>query len=158
MAGSSHTWSLPEQVCLPRGLAAVRGRVFILYHPVTPTLERALREAAAYIKLREHFESMVVLIWVGQPFPPPPADVRAAFGAAFASGPAVEAVAWIVDSDRILSSSVMHSVSTQMFPRTAKVQIFRDPFEAAGWLTTIEGSDPELILDGLDALDQSQPA
>jgi hypothetical protein len=149
---------LPQQLCLPRGLAAVRGRVFILYHPVTPSLDRALREAEAYVKMREHFESMVVFIWLGQPFPPPPAEIRAAFAAAFASGPKVEAVAWVVDSDRSLGASVVRSVSTQMFPRTGNVRIFRDPFEAAGWLTTIEGSDPELILDGLDALDQAQPA
>jgi len=132
--------------------------VFILYHPVTPTLERAVREAAAYAKLREHFESMAVLIWIGQPFPPPSVEVRAAFAAGFASGPAIEAVAWVVDSDRILSGSVVRSVSTQMFPRAAQVQIFRDPFEAAGWLTTIEGTDPVFIIDGLDALDQAQPA
>jgi hypothetical protein len=149
---------LPEQICLPRGLATVRGRVFILYHPVTPSLDRALREAQAYLGLRQHFESMVVLIWLGQPFPPPSAEVRAALAAAFVAGPRVDAVAWIIDSDRSLSSSVVHSVSTQLFPRTSLVRTFRDPFEAAGWLTSIEGTDPEMILDGLDALDQAQPA
>jgi hypothetical protein len=136
----------------------VRGRVFILYHPVTPTLSRALREAQAYLELRKHFESMAVLIWLGQPFPPPSAEVRAALAAAFTAGPQVEAVAWIVDSDRSLSNSVVHSVSTQLFPRTSKIRTFRDPFEAASWLTTVEGTDPEAILDGLDALDQAQPA
>lgn len=136
----------------------MRGRVFILYHPVTPPLDRALREAQAYLSMREHFESMAVLIWLGQPFPPPSAEVRAALAAGFGAGPRVEAVAWIVDSDRKLSSSVVHSVSTQLFPRTSKVRTFRDSFEAAGWLTGIEGTDPETILDGLDALDQAQPA
>jgi hypothetical protein len=136
----------------------VRGRVFILYHPVTPMLSRALSEAQAFVDLRRHFESMVVLIWLGQPFPPPSAEVRAALAAGFARGPKVDAVAWIVDSDRSLSNSVVHSVSTQLFPRTSKVKTFRDPFEAAGWLTSIEGTDPEMILDGLDAIDQAQPA
>ena len=101
---------------------------------------------------------MAVLIWLGQPFPPPSAEVRAALGAGFASGPRVEAVAWVVDSDRTLSRSVVHSISTQLFPRTSKIRTFRDPFDAAAWLTTIEGTDPVLILDGLDALDQAQPA
>ncbi|HVI00635.1 MAG TPA: hypothetical protein VM869_18080 [Enhygromyxa sp.] len=101
---------------------------------------------------------MAVLIWLGQPFPPPSAEVRAALAAGFARGPAIEAVAWMVDSDRSLSSSVVHSVSTQLFPRTSKVKTFRDPFDAAAWLTTIEGTDPVAILDGLDALDQAQPA
>lgn len=132
--------------------------MFILYHPVTPTLDRALREAQAYVDLRPHFESMAVLIWLGQPFPPPSAEVRAALAAGFAGGPPTEAVAWIVDSDRSLSSSVVHSVSTQLFPRTSKTKVFRDPFDAAAWLTTIEGTDPVMIIDGLDALDQAQPA
>jgi hypothetical protein len=132
--------------------------VFILYHPVTPSVDRAAREAQAYAELREKFESMVVLIWLGKPFPPPSAEVRAALAAGFAAGPPVEAVAWIVDSDRSLSSSVVHSVSTQLFPRTSKTRVFRDPFDAAGWLTTIEGTDPVMIIDGLDALDQAQPA
>lgn len=132
--------------------------MFILYHPVTPSLERALREAEAYLSMRHHFESMVVLIWLGQPFPPPSPEVRAALAAAFAAGPRVDAVAWIVDSDRSLSASVVHSVSTQLFPRTSQVRTFRDPFEAAGWLTGIVGTDPDMILDGLDALDQAQPA
>ncbi|MFO7566106.1 MAG: hypothetical protein R6X02_25905 [Enhygromyxa sp.] len=136
----------------------MRGRVFILYHPVSPSLPRALSEAQAYVELRGRFESMAVLIWLGQPFPPPAAEVRAALAAGFASGPQVEAVAWIVDSDRSLSSSVVHSVSTQLFPRTSKIRTFRDPFEAAAWLTAIEGTDPEMILDGLDAIDQAQPA
>lgn len=136
----------------------MRGRVFILYHPVTPSLPRALSEANAYVALRRHFESMAVLIWLGKPFPPPSAEVRAALAAGFARGPQVEAVAWIIDSDRSLSNSVVHSVSTQLFPRTSKVKTSRDPFEAAAWLTSIEGTDPEEILDGLDALDQAQPA
>lgn len=101
---------------------------------------------------------MVVLIWLEQPFPPPSAEVRAALAAGFAAGPPVEAVAWVVDSDRSLSSSIVHSVSTQLFPRTSKVRVFRDPFDGAAWLTTIEGTDPVMILDGLDALDQAQPA
>ena len=132
--------------------------MFILYHPVTPSVDRATREAQAYAELRSKFESMAVLIWLGQPFPPPSAEVRAALAAGFARGPAIEAVAWMVDSDRSLSSSVVHSVSTQLFPRTSKVKTFRDPFDAAAWLTTIEGTDPVAILDGLDALDQAQPA
>ncbi len=136
----------------------MRGRVFILYHPVTPPLERALREAQAYLSMRPHFESMAVLIWLGQPFPPPSPEIRAALAAAFTAGPQVEAVAWVVDSTHNLGASVVHSVSTQLFPRTPKVRTFRDPFDAASWLTTIEGSDPELILEGLEALDQAQPA
>ena len=131
--------------------------MFILYHPVTPSLERAVREAQAYVELRQSFESMVVLIWLEKPFPPPSAEVRAALAAGFAAGPRVEAVAWVVDSNRSLSSSIVHSVSTQLFPRTSKVRVFRDPFEGAAWLTTIEGTDPVMILDGLDALDQAQP-
>lgn len=136
----------------------MRGRVFILYHPVAPSLDRALSEAKAYVEMRRHFESMAVLIWLGQPFPPPPAEVRTALAAGFASGPQIEAVAWVIDSDRNLGNSVVHSVSTQLFPRLSKIRTFRDPFEAAAWLTTIEGTDPEMILDGLDALDQAQPA
>jgi hypothetical protein len=158
-SSSSHNWHLPEQVCLPRGLAAVRGNTFILYHPVTPTLERAIKEAQAYLEMRKHFESMTVLIWLGQPFPPPAPEVRAAYAAAFTSGPKVEAVAWIVDSDRSLGASVVRSVSTQMFRREAKVELFRDPIAAAAWLAAITGSnEPEWLLDGLDALDRAQPA
>jgi hypothetical protein len=157
-SSSSHNWHLPEQVCLPRGLAAVRGNTFILYHPVWPPLERALKETQAYLEMRKHFESMTVLIWLGQPFPPPMPEVRAAYAAAFTSGPKVDAVAWIVDSDRSLGASVVHSVSTQMFPREAKLEVFRDPVAAASWLATIAGDEPEWLLDGLDALDRAQPA
>lgn len=132
--------------------------MFILYHPVTPTLEVALREAQAYLKMREHFESMVVLIWLGQPFPPPPAEIRAAFAAAFAAGPKVEAVAWVVDSEHSLGASIVHSISMQMFAGTSAVRLFRDPFEAANWVSSLEGSDAEMILDGLDTLDCAQPA
>ncbi|WP_052556698.1 hypothetical protein [Enhygromyxa salina] len=157
MALASHNWQLNEQVCLPKGLAAVRGGVFILYHPVTPSLEVALREAKAYLEMRRHFESMAVLIWLGQPFPPPPAEVRAAFGAAFTAGPKVTAVAWVVDSEHSLGASVVHSVSMQMFTGTSQVRLFRDPFEAASWISSIEGTEAELILDGLDTLDRAQP-
>jgi hypothetical protein len=132
--------------------------VFILYHPTTPSLELALREAKAYLQMRKHFESMVVLIWLGQPFPPPSAEVRAALAAAFTAGPKVEAVAWVVDSQHSLGASIVHSVSTQMFPGTASMRVFRDPFEAASWITSFEGTDAEMILDGLDTLDRAQPA
>ena len=156
MSSTSHRWDLPEQYCIPRGLAAVRGRAFILYHPTAPELERAVREAEAYLKLREHTESMGVYIWLGQPFPPPSIEVRAAFAAAFGGGgPKVECVAWIVDSDRSLGASVVRSVSTQMFPRTAEVELFRDPFEGAAWLAKKIDGDVEAILDGLDTLDRS---
>ena len=155
---ASHQWDLPDQVCLPRGLAAVRGRVFILYHPVTPELERAVREADAYLSLRPHFESLAVLIWLGQPFPPPSAEIRAAFATAFTTGPTVEAVAWVLDNQRSLGASVVHSVSTQMFPRTSKVRLFNDPFDAASWLSTLELGEAEHILEGLEALDRAQPA
>lgn len=157
---SSHNWHLPEQVCLPRGLAAVRGSTFILYHAVAPPLERAVKEAQAYLEMRKHFKSMTVLIWLGQPFPPPSAEVRAAHAAAFSTGPKLDAVAWVVDSDRSLGASVVRSVSTQMFPRETKVEVFRDPAAAAAWLVqTAPGeSDIELILSGLDALDRAQPA
>ena len=134
---SSHNWHLPDQVCLPRGLAAVRGSTFILYQPVSPPLERAVKEAQAYLEMRKHFDEMTVLIWLGQPFPPPSLEVRAAYAAAFASGPKVEAVAWVVDSDRSLGASVVRSVSTQMFPREAKVELFRDPVAAAAWLISV---------------------
>jgi hypothetical protein len=159
-SSSSHNWHLPEQVCLPRGLAAVRGSTFILYQPVSPPLERAVKEAQAYLELRKHFQQMTVLIWLGQPFPPPSPEVRAAYAAAFSTGPKVEAVAWVVDSDRSLGASVVRSVSTQMFPREAKLELFRDPVAAASWLVTISGGqvDVEMILDGLDALDRAQPA
>jgi hypothetical protein len=159
-SSSSHNWHLPEQVCLPRGLAAVRGNTFILYQPVSPQLERAVKEAQAYLEMRKHFESMTVLIWLGQPFPPPVPEVRAAYAAAFTSGPKVDAVAWIVDSDRSLGASVVRSVSTQMFPREAKLELFRDPVAAAAWLISVlpGDSDVELILSGLDALDRAQPA
>lgn len=136
----------------------MRGRVFILYHPVTPSLELALREAQAYLKMRPHFESMVVLIWLGQAFPPPSPEIRAAFSAAFAAGPAVEAVAWVVDNEHSLGASIVHSVSMQMFSRSTSMRLFRDPFEAATWISSIEGSDAEMILDGLDTLDRAQPA
>lgn len=155
---ASHTWDLPDQVCLRRGLAAVRGRVFILYHPTTPDLPRAVEEAQAYLELRSHFESMGVMIWLGQPFPPPSAEVRAAFATAFATGPKVDAVAWVVDSERSLGASVVRSVSTQMFPRSAEVQLFRDPFVAACWLAARADTETDMILDGLDALDRAQPA
>jgi hypothetical protein len=157
---SSHNWHLPEQVCLPRGLAAVRGSTFILYHPTAPPLERAIKEAHAYLEMRKHFEAMTLMIWLGQPFPPPSAEVRATFAAAFTSGPKLDAIAWVVDSDRSLGASVVRSVSTQMFPREAKVEVFRDPAEAAAWLVANgdgEG-DVEMILGGLDALDRAQPA
>lgn len=138
----------------------MRGRVFILYHPVSPSLERAVREAQAYVQLRQSFESMAVLIWLEKPIPPPVAEVRAALAAGFAAGPQVEAVAWVVDSDRSLGASVVRSVSTQMFPREAKLEVFRDPAEAAAWLVANgDGeADVELILSGLDALDRAQPA
>jgi hypothetical protein len=157
---SSHNWHLPEQVCLPRGLAAVRGSTFILYHPVSPPLERAVKEAQAFLEMRKHFDAMTVLIWLGQPFPPPSPEVRAAYAAAFTTGPKVEAVAWVVDSDRSLGASVVRSVSTQMFPREAKLEVFRDPAAAAAWLISVApgDSDVELILSGLDALDRAQPA
>jgi hypothetical protein len=155
---SSHNWHLVDQVCLPRGLAAVRGSTFILYQPVSPPLERAVKEAQAYLEMRKHFDEMTVLIWLGQPFPPPSPEVRAAYAAAFAAGPKVEAVAWVVDSDRSLGASVVRSVSTQMFPREAKLELFRDPIAAAAWLVTISGGEVEMILDGLDALDRAQPA
>lgn len=158
MTLASHKWDLPDQVCLRKGLAAVRGRVFILYHPVTPTLERATEEAAAYLSLRSHFEAMIVLIWLGQPFPPPSAEIRAAFAAAFTTGPKVEAVAWVVDNQRSLGASVVHSVSTHMFPRTSNIRLFSDPFDAASWLSSLDGGEAELILDGLEALDRAQPA
>ena len=45
-----------------------------------------------------------------------------------------------------------------MFAGTSAVRLFRDPFEAASWITSIEGTDAELILDGLDTLDRAQPA
>lgn len=157
---SSHNWHLPEQVCLPRGLAAVRGSTFILYHPVAPPLERAIKEAQAFLEMRKHFDSMTLLIWLGQPFPPPSAEVRAAYAAAFTSGPKLDAVAWVVDTDRSLGASVVRSVSTQMFPREAKLEVFRDPAEAAAWLVANgdgEG-DVEMLLSGLDALDRAQPA
>jgi hypothetical protein len=157
-SSSSHNWHLPEQVCLPRGLAAVRGNTFILYHPTAPALERAIKEAQAYLEMRKHFESMTVLIWLGQPFPPPVPEVRAAYSAAFTSGPKVDAVAWIVDSDRSLGASVVRSVSTQIFRREAKVELFRDPVAAAAWLAAITGDEAEWLLDGLDALDRAQPA
>jgi hypothetical protein len=151
----SHTWSLPDQVCLQRGLAAVRGRVFILYHPVSPQLDRARREAQAYLGLRRHFDSMAILIWVGQAFPPPSAEVRLEFAAAFAAGPRVDAVGWVVDSDRNLHKAMVQSVSTQLFPGCANSRIFRDPLEAATWLASLDGGDAELTLSGLDALDQA---
>ncbi|PRQ06971.1 hypothetical protein ENSA7_33050 [Enhygromyxa salina] len=132
--------------------------MFILYHPVTPSLDVALREAKAYLEMRRHFESMVVLIWLGKMFPPPSAEVRAGFAAAFAAGPTVTAVAWIVDTEHSLGASIVHSVSMQMFSSTAQVRLFRDPFDAASWLSSIEGTDAELILDGLEALDRAQPA
>jgi hypothetical protein len=159
-SSSSHNWHLPEQVCLPRGLAAVRGNTFILYQPVSPQLERAVKEAQAYLEMRKHFDAMTVLIWLGQPFPPPSPEVRAAYAAAFSTGPKVEAVAWVVDSDRSLGASVVRSVSTQMFPREAKLELFRDPVAAAAWLISVlpGDSDVELILSGLDALDRAQPA
>jgi hypothetical protein len=125
---------------------------------MTPTLEVALRQAQAYLKMRDHFEAMVVLIWLGQPFPPPSPEIRAAFAAAFTAGPTVEAVAWVVDSDRSLGASIVHSVSMQMFSGTSNVRLFRDPLEAASWITSFEGTDAELILDGLDTLDRAQPA
>ncbi|PRP90847.1 hypothetical protein ENSA5_60970 [Enhygromyxa salina] len=136
----------------------MRGRVFILYHPVTPTLERALEEAEAYLELRHHFESMSVFIWLGQPFPPPAPEIRAALAAGFAGGPKVDAVGWVVDSDHSLGASVVHSVSTQMFPGVSCVQLFREPFEAAHWLSVVAKTEAELILDGLDTLDRAQPA
>lgn len=156
----SYDWQLPEQVCLPRGLAAVRGNTFILYHPVAPSLERAVREAQAYLEMRKHFEAMTVLIWLGQPFPPPEVEARAAYAAAFAAGPRVDAVAWVVDSDRSLGVSVVRSVSTQMFPREAKVEVFREPMQAAAWISGYSAgeSDIDMLLDGLDALDRAQPA
>jgi hypothetical protein len=159
-SSSSHNWHLPEQVCLPRGLAAVRGNTFILYQPVSPQLERAVKEAQAYLEMRKHFDAMTVLIWLGQPFPPPSPEVRAAYAAAFSTGPKVEAVAWVVDSDRSLGASVVRSVSTQMFPREAKLELFRDPVAAAAWLISVlpGDSDVELILSGLDALDRAQQA
>ena len=155
--GTSHVWSLPPQVCLPAGLAAVRGRTFILYHPVAPPLSRAVREAHVYRKLRDHFESVCVYIWVGQPFPPPSTEAREVYADAFASGPGVDAVAWMVDSDRYLSTSLITSLSTQLFPRGAKARVFRDPFEAACWIHQFEGGDTEEILNGLDELDRATP-
>lgn len=158
-ASSSHTWHLPDQVCLPRGLAAVRGSVFILYHPVAPELERAVKESDAYLDMRKHFDSMSALIWLGQPFPPPSLEVRAAYAAAFSAGPKLNAVAWVMDDQRGLGSSVVRSVSTQMFPRESEVRLFRDPMEAARWLIEVEKEgEVDLILDGLDALDRAQPA
>jgi hypothetical protein len=44
-----------------------------------------------------------------------------------------------------------------MFPRGAKLELFRDPVSAAAWLATIADGEPEWILDGLDALDRAQP-
>lgn len=152
----SHTWSLPEPVCLPRGLAAMRGRVFVLYHPTAPTLERAEREAQAYRGLRAHLDHAAVLIWVGQPWPPPSAEVRAALAAGFEAGPRVDVVAWIVDSDRELGQSVVRGVSSQLFAAATPTRVFRDPYDAAGWLASFEvEADAELILDGLDALDRA---
>lgn len=156
VTSASHKWDLPEQYCIPRGLAAVRGRAFVLYHPSSPALDRAIAEAEAYLELRKHFDSMGVLIWLGQPFPPPSAEVRAAFAAVFGgSGPKVECVAWVVDSDRSLGASVVRSVSTQMFPGSATVEVFREPFEAAAWLGKRIDGDLTEILDGLDVLDRN---
>ena len=138
----------------------MRGSTFILYHPATPELDQAIKEAQAYLEMRKHFEAMTLLIWLGQPFPPPSPEVRATYAAAFTSGPRLKAVAWVVDSDRSLGASVVRSVSTQMFPREAKLELFRDPVAAATWLVTMTGGevDVEMLLDGLDALDRAQPA
>lgn len=159
MAASVHTWSLPEEVCLQRGLAAVRGRVFILYHPKAPSLARARREGEAFVRLRAHFESVSIMIWEGQPFPPPPTEVRQSYAEHFARGPSIDAVAWIVDSRRSMGASIVSSLSTQLFPRGAKTKVFREPFEAATWLTSFEdgGAGVEDIIDGLDTLDRSVP-
>ncbi|NVB40531.1 hypothetical protein G6O69_22005 [Pseudenhygromyxa sp. WMMC2535] len=155
-----HTWSLPEQVCLPRGLAAVRGSVFILYHPQQPSVERAQRECHAFRQLHGHFDSVSVLIWSGRPFPPPCAEVRSLYAEAFRSGPSVEAVAWVVDTVLGVGRSIVASISAQMFPLGAETRIFHEPFEAAGWLSARAGEgsgDVDAILDGLDALDRATP-
>lgn len=158
MASSSHRWDLPEQFCLPRGLAAVRGCVFILYHLEPPSLERAAAEATAYLQLRQHFESMGVLIWLGQPFPPPSIEVRAAYSAVFnGQGPRVDVAAWIVDTEHSFGSSTVRSVSAQMFPRSCETELFREPFEAAAWIAGRTQGEQQEILEGLDALDRSHP-
>jgi len=142
---------------MPRGLAAVRGQVFILYHPTRPSLERAAREAQAYERLREHFPAMNLLIWVGEPFPPPEQEVRKVYAQAFRAGPPLNAVAWIVDTHIGMSGSVFTSISTQMFAPGTAVKVYREPFEAASWLAGVESSkaDVDEILDGLDALDRA---
>ena len=142
---------------MPRGLAAVRGQVFILYHPKRPSLERASREAQAYERLRDHFGEMNLLIWVGEPFPPPPTEVRDVYAKAFRAGPPVSSVAWIVDTHLGTSGSVFTSISTQMFVPGTKVKVYREPFEAASWLAGLENSKAtvDAILDGLDALDRA---
>lgn len=138
----------------------MRGNTFILYQPVSPQLERAVKEAQAYLEMRKHFDEMTVLIWLGQPFPPPSLEARAAYATAFSTGPKIQGVAWVVDSDRSLGASVVRSVSTQMFPRETKLELFRDPVAAAAWLISVApgDSDVDLILSGLDALDRAQPA
>lgn len=154
-----HRWELPDRVCLGRGVAALRGRVFVMYHPTCPTVDHARREVTAYLKLRSHFESMLMLIWVGQPFPPPENDVRQMYREGFARGPQVESVAWVVDSSRSMGASIYNSLSMQIFPRTTNSRVFREPFEAAGWLSNFDGADADVenILDGLDTLDRAVP-
>lgn len=136
----------------------MRGNTFVLYHPTPPDLDRAVKETKAYLELRKHFEEMTVLIWLGQPFPPMSVEARAAYAAAFVSGPKPVAVAWVLDTDRSLGASVVRSVSTQMFPRDTKCEVFRDPSAAAAWLVERGGGEIDMVLDGLDTLDRAHPA
>ncbi|GEM_PF-3073269 len=162
MIATEYGWGQTGGVCLPRGLAAVRGRVFILYHPCPPTVERARREGQAYVRMCEHFESMVLLLWLGQPFPPLSEPVRAVYADHFGRGPRVEAAAWVMDCQRSQLSfgrSLVTSMSTQILGAAATCRVFTEPFEATTWLSGLDGVDADLesILDGLDTLDRAPP-
>ena len=157
MTVASHTWSLPEQVNLPPDLAAFRGRTFILYHPTTPPLARAIREGQAFRKLRGHAESVAVLIWALRPFPPPSAAVKEVFRQAFADGPQIDAAAWVVDTELVMGTSIVRSISTQVFGDGVPTSFFRDPFDAAAWLESLGAGEAREILSGLEELDRATP-
>jgi hypothetical protein len=141
---------------------AIRGRVFIAYHPVTSTPERAEGEAREFTAFAKGVPSCSVLVWVGRPFPPPSDEVKKIFLKAFA-GAKIDAAAYVVADLAGLSLSLVGSVATQMFVggrSSVPVKVFTDPLEASHWLVAQNdcGTTADAILGALEELDRLAPA
>ena len=147
---------------VPARDTAIRGRVFIAYHPATATLDKAEQEARAFAAFARQVKSCSVLVWVGRPFPPPGDEVKRTFTKAFAEAK-IDAAAYVVADLAGLSLSLVGSVATQMFVggrSSVPVKVFTDPLEASVWLVAQSdtGTSADAILQALEELDRLAPA